>query len=221
MATIESNTIFCFWTGSNTMSERRRHCYETLCSRSECNVVLVTPETLNNYIVKDHPLHEAYQYLSETHKADYLRTYFMHFYGGGYSDVKVPGGSWVQAFDDLKKDPLKLLNGYHEQGPNDIAGDTTVQAMWNQLVGNGSYIVRPQTEFTETWYKSMMALLDTKLEVLKSNPSTHPRCCSSNTSNKYPIGWNEMLGRIFHGLSSKYVDRFLYSVPRPVCHSYI
>jgi len=66
-----------------------------------CKVCCVYKDDLSKYIL-EHPLHEAYEYLSETHKADYLRTYFMHFYGGGYSDIKRSSGSWLKAFDDLE-----------------------------------------------------------------------------------------------------------------------
>jgi len=217
---IESRTIFCFWTGTNPMSESRRRCYESLYGTSGCNVVLITPENLYEYIVPEHPLHEAYTYLSETHKADYLRTYFMHFYGGGYSDIKVPSGNWLPAFEDLIDNPSMLLNGYHEVSPESVGGDKTVQSYWNVLVGNCAYIVRPKTPFTELWYTTMLIFLDSKLVVLRLNPSTDPQCCSEHATNKYPIGWNEMLGRIFHKLSCAYTDRFLYTVPHPICHSY-
>jgi hypothetical protein len=83
-----SNNIYCFWTGDNEMSQNRLDGLHNLQTVSECEVILVTPQNLNQYILPDAPLHPGYKYLSETHKADYLRTYFMHFYGGGYSDIK-------------------------------------------------------------------------------------------------------------------------------------
>jgi len=212
---IESNTIVCFWTGTNPMSEARRKCYESMCTVfSDCTLLLITPSNLASYILPEYPLHEAYQYLSETHKADYLRTYFMHFYGGGYSDIKQPSRSWRQAFEDMRNNPTMVLNGYHEEDEGCIAGDASVKQFWKQLAGNGCYIVRPRTAFTTQWYTTMIQLLDTKLEVLKLNPSTHPQCCATNTTNKYPIEWNEMLGRIFHKISCAYVDKFLHTVPR-------
>ena len=60
-------------------------------------VLLITPNNLNDYIVKDDPLPEAYNYLSLVHKADYLRTYFMYHYGGGYADIKRYQHSWKEA----------------------------------------------------------------------------------------------------------------------------
>ena len=71
----------------NPMSKNRQDC-KTIDKVSQCNVILITPEKLNKYILNEHPLHPSYYYLSEVHKSDYLRTYFMRFYGGGYSDIK-------------------------------------------------------------------------------------------------------------------------------------
>ena len=64
----------------------------------------MTVENLHEYILKDHPLHPAYEFLSETHRCDILRTYFMYHYGGGYSDIKIPNGSWVKGFEDMEND---------------------------------------------------------------------------------------------------------------------
>jgi hypothetical protein len=82
------HNIYVFWTGDNDMSSNRIKCLEDLKKRSEANVILVNNKNLHEYILKSNPLHPSYGYLSETHKSDYLRTYFMHFHGGGYSDVK-------------------------------------------------------------------------------------------------------------------------------------
>lgn len=59
------------------------------------NIVLITPNNLANYVKE--PLHEAFSYLSLTHKADYLRCYFMHYFGGGYTDIKAHFKSWQGA----------------------------------------------------------------------------------------------------------------------------
>ncbi len=79
---INERVIFTFWTGDNVMSESRARCFNLLESSTQCRVILVTKDNLSKYVKNLHP---AYQYLSETHKADYLRTYFMNHYGGGYS----------------------------------------------------------------------------------------------------------------------------------------
>jgi len=204
-------TIYCFWTGSNEMSEQRKNSLEYLEHYTGCEVRCVYPEDIPSYIVEGHPLHPAYEYLSETHKADYLRTYLMNFHGGGYSDIKRPSGDWANAFDALDASDA-WINGYPE-----IEGGAAFGA-WQELIGNGAYICKPHTPLTEEWYSTMIALLDTKLEQLIQHPSTHPRDCSEHS--EYPIGWNEMLGRIFHRVASKYKDKLLRTVPMPQCWSY-
>lgn len=213
MDSIDNNIIYCFWTGINPITEKRLHCLEKLEIDTDCTIRLIRAEDLPSYILKEHPLHEAYTYLSETHKADYLRTYFMHFYGGGYTDIKLPTGSWLGAFEEMRSSPTSLLNGYQERGISWIA-NPAVKDFWQKLPGNSAYIVRPQTVLTSEWYSSMMSLLDTKLEDLKRNPSTCPRC-NKEEYGLYPIEWNEMLGRIFHLVCSRYMDRIILSVPPP------
>ena len=56
--------------GNNEMSERRKKCFDTM-TNSKVKVVLITPKNLDKYICLKHPLHPSYQYLSETHKADF------------------------------------------------------------------------------------------------------------------------------------------------------
>ena len=80
--------IYTFWTGNNPMSESRQSHFELLKLVSGVEVVLITPNNLSEYILPEYPLHHAFKYLSLVHKADYLRCYFMHHYGGGYSDIK-------------------------------------------------------------------------------------------------------------------------------------
>ena len=61
-----NNIIYCFWTGTNQMSKQRQECLKQLREISQCNVILVTPDTLNEYILDEHPLHPSFNYLSET-----------------------------------------------------------------------------------------------------------------------------------------------------------
>ena len=208
--------IYCFWTGDNKMSPSRIECLQQLKETTQCNVILVTKQTLPQYILPDHPLHPSYEYLSETHKADYLRTYFMNFHGGGYSDVKKTTGSWIQSFDNLNKSDYWIC-GYKE-----IDGGvayTPLSSKWEELLGNGAYICKPQTPLTIEWYNAMIQLLDTKLEELKRNPSTS-YSDSKESGSGYPIEWNEMLGRIFHKISYQYKERLLNTLPMCVLHNY-
>jgi hypothetical protein len=65
---IAQRIIWCFWTGDNEMSDQRRRCLDNMEQTTRCNVVLVTKAALDHFLCPDHPLHTAYQYLSETTK---------------------------------------------------------------------------------------------------------------------------------------------------------
>ena len=206
------NIIYCFWTGSNKMSENRKMCFQQLKYTSECKVVLVTPENLQEYILSDHPLHEAYKFLSETHKADYLRTYFMNFHGGGYSDIKKTTGSWEKYFKYLNNYDGCWICGYQEIPGGAAYGN------YEDLIGNCAYICKPNTPLTNEWYNEMIALLNKKLLDLKLNPATHPQDCKEKS--KYPIEWNEMLGRIFHKILYNYKKHVINTLPISIFDNY-
>ena len=71
--------LYCFWTGTNPLTKNRKTNLKTL-KNTGFNVILVTPNNLDNYILNDYPLHRGYQYLSEVIKSDYLLCYFMNFW---------------------------------------------------------------------------------------------------------------------------------------------
>ena len=213
------NVIYCFWTGDNELTPNRKDCLEQLTKTTECSLRLITKQNLHEYILPDNPLHPGYEYLSETHKADYLRTYFMHFYGGGYTDIKRTTGSWKKAFDDFKQSKYWIC-GYPEVDYN--VAYTPIVSKWSELIGVCAYICKPKTPLTTEWYTEMMALIDTKLPDLKLNPSKFPQDCKEKShyffylsNSQYPLEWNELLGRIFHKVAYKYKDHLLNTLPLP------
>jgi FkbM family methyltransferase len=212
-----NNVIYCFWTGDNYMSITRFNSLSKLREYSGVDVKLISNKNLHEYILENEPLHPAYEYLSETHKADFLRTYFMNFYGGGYSDIKQTTGSWQQCFHDLLVSD-KWICGYKELEGG--VGYKPHADYWRDLIGNGAYICKPQTELTKKWYSEMISFLDGKLEQLKLNPSKNTRD-SKESGSGYPIEWNEMLGRIFHRVSYDYKDKILNTLPISIFYDYM
>jgi hypothetical protein len=210
--------VYCFWTGTNPMSQRRKAALASVAETVGVDVSLVTPDTLSKYILQAHPLHRGFRYLSEVHKADYLRTYFMHFYGGGYADIKLQTGSWKPFFSRLGTSPY-LICGYKESGPQDIANDSVKHA-WAELIGNGAYICKPNTDFTKEWYSRMMARLDELYPALVVHPASHPRD-KKEDGHGYPVEWNELLGRIFHAVCFTYKNSLLQELPTPVFSDYL
>ena len=217
MDNIKNNIIFCFWTGDNHLTQNRIECLQNLKNISECNVVLVTKNTLDKYILEIAPLHHAYEYLSATHRADYLRTYFMNFHGGGYSDIKKTTGSWKKSFNDILQSDDKYIIGYQEIPGGQAFGDSQAH---KYLIGNCAYISKPHTPLTEEWYHDMIKLLDKKLCLLKLYPATSPIDCAEISGGRYPIQWNEMLVRIFHKICYNYKENLIRTLPLSVFNNY-
>ena len=206
--------IYVFWTGNNPLSQNRKESLEQLKAMSGCEIIVVTPENLSKYLLPNEPLHPAYEYLCLTHKADYLRTYFMNFYGGGYSDIKKTEGNWQFAFDELNNDDNKWVVGYKEDTRYLIY--KSYRELADYLIGNCAYICKPNTSFTNKWYNCMIKLMDEKLEALKLSPATHPQDSYEMSNGRYPIRWEEMLSDIFHIQVFQYNKHILYTLPSPI-----
>ncbi|HSV89390.1 MAG TPA: hypothetical protein VLH61_12175 [Bacteroidales bacterium] len=203
--------LYVCWTGSNPMSADRIAALNSLKKTIGVEVALITPENLKQYLVPGYPLHEGYEYLSLIQKSDYLRCYLMHHHGGGYSDIKYFGKSWVPAFEKLEKSPDKWLMGYREIGKRGVAKtggniEADLKKHWHILIGNGSFICKPKTPFTSEWYHELHARMDYFLPGLKKAPGD-----AFGTNAGYPIKWAYIMGYIFHPLCLKYHKRLLFS----------
>jgi len=217
--------LFCFWTGKNMLTENRIKNLETL-PNTKLEVHFINMANINDYVLKDHPLHPGYEYLSAVHKSDYLRTYFMHFYGGAYSDIKKQDQSFLIALKELNDDEDKWLIGYPEEKPNDIAKVKNkrlyekMKENYNLLLGNGSYIVKPNTPFTQKWYKELLKTMDKYYNQLVKYPAKTVRQIYSK-EYKYPFRWSQLLGEIFHPLCLKYNKHILRTLKAPSMEDYI
>ncbi|TDX84730.1 capsular polysaccharide synthesis protein [Epilithonimonas xixisoli] len=213
--------IYCFWTGDNEMSENRRKGYESLAQNSGVEVRLITPQNLQNYILPEHPLHPAYDNLSLVHKSDYLRCYFMHFYGGGYSDIKTNRNNWEKAFESLESNPEKWLLGYTELTPFGMGKDQGIidqdlQYYYKSCVGTGGFICRSNTKFTAEWYAELYKRMDNFQEELRKFPGD-----VKGRNPGYPIGLLVILSQIFAPLCLKYKERIIHNdVTLPVLTNY-
>ena len=204
--------IYIFWTGDNEITPNRLEGIKSLEKVCGAEVKLITPKNLPDYIKDDDPLPEAYQYLSYVHRADYLRSYFMYHFGGGYADIKTYFKSWVHAFEKLEQSDAYVI-GYPEVGFKGVANQTITNELlkkdlhyhWRYLVGNGAYICRPHTKFTAEWHLEAKRRLIEKTDTLRNHPAQDPY----GTNKDYPIAWSELLGGIFHPLCLKYKDKLL------------
>ena len=226
---IARRIIWCFWTGDNEMSDQRRRCLDNMEKTTRCNVVLVTKATLNDFLCPEHPLHAAYPQLSETHMADYLRAYFMYHYGGGYADIKMQTGPWVESFEAMEAHQDIIGIGYREL-PGGVPGylrtesGSPLSACWQLLIGNGAYIFRRDTDFLRLWFARLHQVLDEKSHALKLHPARFPQDFGgaryNGTISEYPLVWSEILADIFHPLCYRFSENIMNTLPPPVFQNY-
>ncbi len=204
--------IFTFWTGDNPLTPNRKKGLESLKKNTGIEVKLITPKNLSNYIIKTHPLHPAYEFLSLNHRSDYLRAYFMYYYGGGYADIKKYSNSWAAAFKKLNRYPNKWALGYQELGAwgvpkieGKLGKDLKLNYLY--LIGNGAFIYKPQSPIAKEWITEVEKRLDYFLPLLKKNPAKD----FFGKNKNYPIPWAHLTGEIHHPLILKYHDKVLFS----------
>ncbi len=205
---IQSRSIFCLWTGNDEMSPNRIQALWSIFNQTGCSVIYINQNNLNSWIKPEYPIHPAYNFLSSTHKSDYLRCYFMHHYGGGYTDIKKTNVNWHPFFEKIEKSHKYAL-GYRElaHGIPHLTGQIgdEIRTVHNQLIGLCSFIFKKNTPLTHNWLDKMHGLLDEKYPLLNANPALHPMdqtdaILPNGIKSKYPLRWAELLGEIFHPL---------------------
>ena len=208
---IEKN-IWMFWTNNNPLTENRIY---GLKSAKEniigCTIKFLDKSQIEKHLIPGYPLHKGYNFLSENHKSDYLRSYFMNFYGGGYADIKpyTKDNNWSQCFDIMNNDPKIQVIGTPESLEwatftlkNTIYKTADIKQQVAKLLCNGWFICRPHTKFTEEWYKRVQQKMDERYNDLK----LHPAIDIFGKTGNYPLRWGEMQGEIFHQLLLDYYD---------------
>ena len=204
------------------MNENRKAGLASLFLNSKVEVVLVDNHNLNLYVLEDHPLHEGYEYLSDVHKADYLRTYFMHHYGGGYSDIKPCSWDWNPYFDALYNSEAYGIGAPEDEYELSVTPKQRpwLGQHWDKLMSNDLYIFKPYTSFTTEWYNNLLSIMDSKLEKLKIHPAKFSREAADTYITQYPIEWGEILLEIFHPLCYNYTNELIKTMPYPITVNY-
>jgi|TARA_R110002072_G_scaffold270946_1_gene430701 hypothetical protein len=175
-------SVYSFWTGNNEITGTRKKNIKRNASHLRhlgITFYLVTPGNLNDFVsMTGVPLHEGYKHLSLIHKSDYLRCYFMHFVGGGYSDIKAMQGNWNKAFNDLTFSTDKYANIASPTNTNPGTETTGFTVC--------SMICKKNTPFTREWYAKMTELIDENIQELrKHTPGTNPY----EEGDKYPLDY--------------------------------
>jgi hypothetical protein len=217
-----NKTIYIFWTEANELTPRRKNNLQIIQDRCGVELKFLNHDDIPKYELADHKFHEAYQYLSATAKSDYLRSYFMNFYGGAYCDIKRAEWDWNPYFDQLDMSDNWIM-GYNVSCDIDIAVDLTdpnyqeMKNSWKQLIGAGAMICKPNTPLTQYWFRIMTDILDQKLELLKENPARHVRDKLGWVTNSgYPLRWSEIGPETFMKSCYKFKDKLNYNLPCPI-----
>lgn len=220
--------IFTFWTGATPINSGRSRALETI-HRTGLQHVHVAGEDVRAWETTETPFHPAFKFLSEVHKADYLRCYFMHFHGGGYTDIKFHSESWNDVIDATLRRPWLVGAGYREvrggtpylenhviDGRRYILSHGTsyyqARVMTNAMrgarylmIGNGAFFFKPNSWFTRYWYGELCRRLDLLMPTLVTSPPQHARDRLGGLTGfpyaGYPVPWSFLLGDILGPLS--------------------
>lgn len=214
--------LFCFWFGPE-MSDNRKNSVAAIQENSKVLVKLITEENMHEYEVKEFPIHAGFKHLSATHKSDYMRSYLMYFYGGGYTDIKQCNFNWNPYFDQLEKSDKQFI-GYPEKAPFDV-GYAPAAPHFANMAGMCQYIFKPKTDIAKKWLEETKAKMDYILPELEYCPGTyHPRAVKGGAqgivgqfqNSTYPLAWTELLGYIFHKVQYENMGKYLLNFPYPV-----
>lgn len=220
-----NRVIYCFWFGPE-MSNNRQDCLNSIKDLSGVDVNLITEKNLDDHIIEKNKIHPGFDYLSDTHKSDYLRSYFMYHYGGGYTDIKKCMYSWSTYFNLLENSDKSFTSCI--QYLKDVAYKPAEQ-FYNKLPGVNTFIFKPKTKFAENWVNETNNKMDLIFNDLKLNPGTyHPRAITGGiqgekylfSNSAYPLGWNDLLGQIFHKLAFENPSDFSLDMPYPDTRNY-
>jgi hypothetical protein len=225
---VQSNTIFCMWAGTNSMSSQRIQALWSIYNNTRCPVIYINHQSLRDWEKPEYPYHPAFEYLSDTHKSDYMRCYLMHHYGGGWTDIKHTSTDWRPHFAKLRGSNALAL-GYQEiaDGIPHIRGALGDQLRLNyeQNIGLCAFIFKRNSVITQEWYDTLVKKLNERLPELKQHPANHPQdqldgILPDGTKSHYPITWAELLGEIFHPITYRTKEKIIQSKIAPKFYAY-
>ena len=198
--------VFVVWAGDNEMSPNRQRNLEIVERRIGLPVELVTPATLDRWLVPGHPLPPAYEHLSLVHRSDYLRGYLMHHHGGAYVDVKEPLGSWRPSHEQMAGDRDAWVTSYRTSDANWIGKlrgplGLDILVRYRLMFGKSGFMMRSHTPLTAAWMERMDTVLEDNLEQLAEHPGG-----VFGDDGEYPLSWTDLLGRVLDPLTLKHVE---------------
>ena len=195
--------LWVLWTGENPLTPARAASLERLRAVQDgLEVRLVTPVTLPDWVLPEHPLHPRFEQLTLVHRSDYLRAYLLHHYGGAYSDVKRPVGPWLPVLEEAERAGTWMV-GYpeivHTLIPRPEPFGTALRERSSLITGQGAFICRARTDLTAQWMREVDARLDSHAEQLLAAPGD-----VYGLRPGYPLRWTELLAEVTEPLQIKH-----------------
>ena len=189
------NVIYQFWAGNADMTGDRLKCYTESKDVFGVKTELITPDNLSDYVVRGHPIHKAYPYLSPNHKSDYVRCYLLRFHGGGYADIRRYSreNNWSEQFELLANTAYADIVGEPENARWAAFPTYRDEEHASRLVICGYLIGKADTPFTRMWYDRIIQYLDVMYPLIRENPSP-----DSRSAQGYPIPHFGLMGFPFH-----------------------
>lgn len=228
---LEEGIVFAYWSGSAPLPEIRQNCIDQFAQTAQLSVFIVRDEDIEE-LTASKPLPTCFQYLCAAHKADILRIYLLHHYGGGWTDVKQTTGSWHFSLRLLQETELYCV-GYPEVGPSTVSGfagfDFKDPSWWQytflrldfpSLIGNGALLAKHGTPLLDEIHREQMVRLNDLSAELRRFPASHPKdrlglTLPGGSPSRYPVPWTHLLGSIVHPKAHKYRKHIGRSLPSP------
>lgn len=203
--------IYVAWLGDNPMTPSRVESLEAIRKANpDFEIVLVTGENYQDFIVPEHPFHPSYQDLTYIQQSDYLRAYLMYHHGGVYTDIKMLSKPWKEVVDKLNQSD-KWLAGPHELSYKNVSPATgslgrDQRIHWKEIVWQSAFAFKPGTPLAQEWLEEAERRLDYFSKLLATN-KTEDKIWGLD--GKYPVPWLALTGQILSPLCLKYRDKIL------------
>eukprot|EP00038_Savillea_parva_P003278 m.123475 g.123475 ORF g.123475 m.123475 type:complete len:555 (-) comp11129_c0_seq4:929-2593(-) len=189
-------------------------------------------KTLNKDYDPIHPLMKS-DAVSLYHKAEYMRVYVLHHYGGAVADFRSTAGTWDGIFKKFEDRNVWLVGGPTE-------GTSTVHCCGDYLkflggspascdivrekvaeidergLGSSAMAARAGSPLTHAWLRALNWRLDYLHDDILAHPTPFRWCCHNRTdvrTQAYPLGWTELRDDIFYPLVAKYKDHVRGGLP--------
>ncbi|MCH7415801.1 capsular polysaccharide synthesis protein [Belliella sp. R4-6] len=224
--------VWCFW-GGGEMNETRKLSFRMLQENIGVPICLITNDNVQEFVLTNTPLHSAYPYLSAVHQSDYLRSYFLHHYGGAWHDVKATMVSFDKVWQAFVDENVFLIGRPEIKGGParvyDVEG-RWLPDYWQDLISAGYWVGRPYSALSSELFQNMTTFLDTNMTSLKRYPAKHPRekkiekkffiskflkklsYLSQGRNIHYPLPWT-LFGNIFHPVNYRFRNNILKTLP--------